>query len=79
MPPEEKPKIYACQALRTAIADVSNAIFVIRQPHIWGEGTAACASDSKKFSASESLFTGVRTDARWAKRGRLCILLLAEL
>jgi hypothetical protein len=37
--------------LRKAIASVVNAIFTIRVPHIWGEGTTACASDSKKFGA----------------------------
>jgi len=37
--------------LRAAIAEVANAIFDVRQPHIWGEGTTACASDSKKFGA----------------------------
>ncbi len=37
--------------LRMAIGQVANAIFRIRQPHIWGEGTTACASDSKKFGA----------------------------
>jgi len=42
--------IYA-EPLRAAIARVANAIFDIRQPHIWGEGTTACASDSKKFGA----------------------------
>ena len=36
-------------ALRHAIAHVANAIFHIRAPHIWGEGTTACASDSKQF------------------------------
>ena len=46
--------LYACNrfltkdALRAAIADVANAIFRIRLPDIWGEGTTACASDSKK-------------------------------
>jgi TnpA family transposase len=30
---------------------VANAIFQIRQPQLWGEGTTACASDSKKFGA----------------------------
>ncbi len=39
------------EPLRAAIAEVANAIFDIRQPHIWGEGTTACASDSKKFGA----------------------------
>jgi TnpA family transposase len=49
--------LYACHrfltkdALRAAIADVANAIFRVRLPDIWGEGTTACASDSKKYSA----------------------------
>ncbi len=38
-------------AMRAAITEVANAIFRIRLPQIWGEGTTACASDSKKFSA----------------------------
>ena len=37
--------------LRSAIGDVINAIFEIRLPHIWGEGTTTCASDSKHFGA----------------------------
>lgn len=37
--------------LRNAIATIVNAIFQIRLPQIWGEGTTACASDSKKFGA----------------------------
>lgn len=37
--------------LRAAIGQVVNAIFAIRAPHIWGEATTACASDSKKFAA----------------------------
>ena len=37
--------------LREAIARVANAIFAIRRPEIWGEGTTACASDAKKFGA----------------------------
>jgi TnpA family transposase len=39
------------EALRNAIGDVCNAIFAIRQPHIWGETTTTCASDSTKFPA----------------------------
>ncbi len=39
------------EELRAANAAVANAIFAIRAPHIWGEGTTACASDSKKFAA----------------------------
>jgi len=38
-------------SLRRAIAAVANAIFRVRVPEIWGEGTTACASDSKKFGA----------------------------
>jgi hypothetical protein len=42
-----------CQkdSLRGVIAKVVNAIFAARLPEIWGEGTTACASDSKKFGA----------------------------
>src|SRR6266571_2983022 len=39
------------EQLRNAIAHVANAIFDIRRAEIWGEGTTACASDSKKFGA----------------------------
>ena len=39
------------ELLRNAIAQVVNAIFHSRLPHIWGEATTACASDSKKFGA----------------------------
>ncbi|WP_373290678.1 Tn3 family transposase, partial [Deinococcus arenae] len=37
--------------LRDAIARICNAIFEVRETHLWGEGTTACASDSKKFGA----------------------------
>jgi len=39
------------EQLRSAIVQVCNAIFRIRNPALWGEGTTACASDSKKFGA----------------------------
>jgi TnpA family transposase len=39
------------EALRAAIAGLVDAIFAVRRPEIWGEGTTACASDSKKFAA----------------------------
>ena len=39
--------------LRSAIAEVVNAIFEIRFPYIWGEGNTTCASDSKHFGAWE--------------------------
>jgi TnpA family transposase len=38
-------------SLRNAISKVANAIFTVRNPDIWGEGTTSCASDSKKFGA----------------------------
>jgi TnpA family transposase len=41
----------AREHLREAIRRVVNAIFRIRLTSIWGEGTTACASDSKKFGA----------------------------
>ena len=42
---------YVCkEPLRQAIADVVKATFRTRRPDIWGEGTTACASDSKKFA-----------------------------
>ena len=37
--------------LRDAIASVVNATFEARSPDLWGEGTTACASDSKQFAA----------------------------
>jgi TnpA family transposase len=39
------------EQLRHAITQVVNAIFRSRLPQIWGEGTTACASDSKKFGS----------------------------
>ena len=32
-----------------AIGQIADAIFRIRQPHIWGEGTTVCASDSRSL------------------------------
>ncbi|MBN1467884.1 MAG: Tn3 family transposase, partial [Fusobacteriaceae bacterium] len=37
--------------LRNAISEIVNATLKIRNIEIWGEGTASCASDSKKFWA----------------------------
>ncbi len=37
--------------LRYAVSQVVNATLRARNPQIWGEGTTACASDSKKFGA----------------------------
>ena len=56
-------------ALRGAIARVVNAIFAARLPEIWGEGTTACASDSKKFGAwDQNLMT--EWHVRYGGRGR---------
>ena len=38
-------------ALRRSIAIVTNGTLHAREPAIWGEGTTACASDSKHFGA----------------------------
>ncbi len=38
-------------ALRNAIGQVARAIFAVRNPAVWGEGTTSCASDSKKFGS----------------------------
>ncbi len=38
-------------ALRNAISRVADATFSIRRAEIWGEGTTACGSDSKKFGS----------------------------
>jgi TnpA family transposase len=54
--------------LRHAIARVVNAIFRVRLPQLWGEGTTACASDSKKFGAwDQNLMT--EWHARYGGRG----------
>lgn len=38
-------------SLRDAIRRVVDATLAVRRPELWGEGTAACAADSKKFGA----------------------------
>ena len=46
------------EQLRTAITMVCNAIFAVRHTGLWGEGTTACASDSKQFGAwNQNLLT----------------------
>ena len=39
------------RSLRDATRRVINATLAARRPEVWGEGTSACASDSKKFAA----------------------------
>ena len=56
------------EQLRAAIARVCNAIFRIRDSVLWGEGTTACASDSKQFGAwDQNLIT--EWHARYGGRG----------
>jgi len=56
------------EAVRQAIAAVVNRIFEVRLPQIWGEGTTACASDSRHFRAwDQNLMT--EWHARYGKPG----------
>ena len=68
--------------LRDATRRVVNATLAARHPRIWGEGTTACASDSKHFGAfDQNLMTEwhVRYGGRgvmiyWhVERGSVCI------
>jgi TnpA family transposase len=55
-------------ALRDATRRVVNATLAARHPRIWGEGTTACASDSKHFGAfDQNLMT--EWHARYGGRG----------
>ena len=46
------------ETLRAATGRVTNALLAVRDPRVWGEGTTACASDSKKFGAwNQNLMT----------------------
>jgi TnpA family transposase len=54
--------------LRQAVAQVVNGIFAARLPEIWGEGTTACAADSRHFrSWDQNLMT--EWHARYGKPG----------
>lgn len=55
-------------SLRNAIGQVVNATLEARQPHIWGEGSMACAADSRQFGTwGENLKTEWHT--RYGGRG----------
>ena len=61
-------KFFSKAALSQSISDVANAIFRVRLPHIWGEATTACASDSKQFGTwDQNLMT--EWHARYRGRG----------
>ena len=56
------------EALRQSIAAVVNQLFQTRLPHLWGEDTTACASDSRHFRAwDQNLLT--EWHARYGKPG----------
>jgi TnpA family transposase len=55
-------------ALRAAIAVVTNGTLAARQPAIWGNGTNACASDSKHFGAWDQNLT-TQWHVRYGGRG----------
>ena len=55
-------------ALRRAIAIVTNGTLHARNPAIWGDGTTACASDSKHFGAWDQNLT-TQWHLRYGGRG----------
>ena len=55
-------------ALRQAIAIVTNGTLHARNPPIWGDGTTACASDSKHFGAWDQNLT-TQWHVRYGGRG----------
>jgi TnpA family transposase len=63
-----KQRLIHRESLQEAIAAVTNATFALRQVHLWGEGSVACASDARRFSTQgENLKTGWH--ARYRSRG----------
>ena len=56
------------EQVREAIAAVTNATLRVRDPLIWGEGTNACASDSKHFGAWDQNLT-TQWHVRYGGRG----------
>jgi len=56
------------EQLREGIAEVTNATLRVRDPLIWGEGTNACASDSKHFGAWDQNLT-TQWHVRYGGRG----------
>jgi TnpA family transposase len=56
------------EQLRESIVDVTNATLRARDPLIWGEGTNACASDSKHFGAWDQNLT-TQWHVRYGGRG----------
>jgi TnpA family transposase len=63
-----RSRYISVDALRRAIAVVTNGTLRARNPEIWGEGTTACASDSKHFGAWDQNLT-TQWHARYGGRG----------
>jgi TnpA family transposase len=58
----------AADALRQAIAIVTNGTLHARDPSVWGDGTTACAADSKHFGAWDQNLT-TQWHVRYGGRG----------
>ncbi|MBK1724936.1 Tn3 family transposase [Thiocystis violacea] len=56
------------EAMRRAIAIIANGTLYSRNPAIWGDGTTACASDSKHFGAWDQNLT-TQWHVRYGGRG----------
>ena len=56
------------EQLREAVAVVTDATLRVRDPAVWGEGTNACASDSKHFGAWDQNLT-TQWHVRYGGRG----------
>jgi len=56
------------EGLRRAVSIVANGTLAVRNPAIWGDGTTACASDSKHFGAWDQNLT-TQWHVRYGGRG----------
>jgi TnpA family transposase len=56
------------EAMRRAIAIIADGTLRVRNPAIWGDGTTACASDSKHFGAWDQNLT-TQWHVRYGGRG----------
>jgi TnpA family transposase len=63
-----KRRFINCQNVRFSIQKVVNAINLIRDPLIWGNGTTSCAADSKKIAVWDQNLL-VEWHARYGGRG----------
>ena len=63
-----RQRFITVEGLRRAIAIVTNGTLKARNPLIWGDGTTACASDSKHFGAWDQNLT-TQWHVRYGGRG----------